>query len=88
VLGNPARKYFSSKVARMSNVAIQNNALPLSSHFSAQSPTTQAASDRVENGKNQEWTKAKPWLENRLQVVLDRSGKTTEKDRNQAWNDV
>lgn len=72
----------------MSIVATQNSALPLSSFTSALSPSTPPASDRVDNGKNLEWAKAKPWLESRLQAVLDGSGKTPEKDRNQAWNDV
>ena len=41
-----------------------------------------------QNAMGLEWSKAKPWLESRLQLVLDTSGKTAERDRNQAWKDI
>jgi hypothetical protein len=42
----------------------------------------------IQNPMGLEWSKAKPWLESRLQLVLDNSGKTAERERNQAWKDI
>jgi hypothetical protein len=55
-----------------------------------QSQTTAgtAVSVQVENGSNLEWPKAKPWLEKRAQIVLDTSGKSTEKERAQAFSEI
>jgi hypothetical protein len=72
----------------MSIVASQSGALTPSSITTAKVPVSPSSGEPIENGRNLEWPKAKPWLESRLQVVLDTSGKTPEKERNQAWNDI
>jgi hypothetical protein len=72
----------------MSVVSSQSGAVTPSPLASAQVPASSAGGERIENGRNLEWPKAKPWLESRLQAVLDASGKTPEKERNQAWNDI
>jgi hypothetical protein len=55
---------------------------------STQPTATGSNAERIENGKNLEWSNAKPWLESRLQLVLDTSGKTPDKERNQAYADI
>lgn len=72
----------------MGVVSSQSGAVTPSPLASAQVTASSAGGERIENGRNLEWPKAKPWLESRLQAVLDASGKTPEKERNQAWNDI
>ena len=72
----------------MSVVSSQGGALAPSSITTAQVTVSPPGGERIENGRNLEWPKAKPWLESRLQVVLDSSGKTPERERHQAWNDI